>query len=500
MPRLTLSMIVKNEEKYLQGCLDSVKGIADEIVVVDTGSTDRTVEIAEKAGAKIYNFNWVNDFSAARNYALGKSTGDWILYLDADERLSEKSQAELKRIIRSKKKEACFCVVNSIGSQTQKSNKMRYARLFRNDRRIRFSGTIHEQIIYSLRDEGYKLIDSEIEILHLGYDISYEGLKEKARRNLSYLLNEYEKKKDPYVIFQLAQTYAVLADKENAAKYFSEVLNYNCPDFYKAHACRYLASCELEKNKLASARQMAEKGLSIDRTQPLLHYVMARVLMRQREYSKAFEHIGLSLQCNNSSSQKDFEIFIDNKAIVNLGIQASILARDSKNFSSFLDLLQKEGANTGQSPLLSLIQKIIGGNRLNPGEIEYYASIIDETNIETVLLILDGYEEQEARLELLRRMPQSIKTHAEFEVEYLNALGSALLKNNLAEEAQEAFETSIEKGIRDPSVIFFLISAYINTGKFERILPVVEMAEKIFGSDNEVMQKVQLLKEQLAAI
>ncbi|MGE5402545.1 MAG: glycosyltransferase, partial [Ignavibacteriales bacterium] len=67
-------MIVKNEERYLQECLDSVKAIADEIIIVDTGSTDRTVQIAEQAGAKVYNFIWVNDFSAARNFALSKST------------------------------------------------------------------------------------------------------------------------------------------------------------------------------------------------------------------------------------------------------------------------------------------------------------------------------------------------------------------------------------------------------------------------------------------
>ncbi|HEX2866166.1 MAG TPA: glycosyltransferase [Ignavibacteriales bacterium] len=500
MPRLTLSMIVKNEEKYLQECLDSVKGIADEIVVVDTGSTDRTIEIAEKAGAKVYHFSWINDFSAARNFALSKSNGEWILYLDADERLSEKSQAELKRIIRSKKKEACFCIVNSIGTNSNKSNKMRYARLFRNDRRIRFSGTIHEQIIYSLRDEGYKLLDSEIEIIHLGYDISYEGLKEKARRNLEYLLNEYEKKKDAYTVFQLAQTYAVLNDKINAAKHFSEVLDYNCPGFYRSHSLRYLASCELEKNNLTAARQFAEKGLKIDTTQPLLHFVMARILLRLREYDKAIDHTLLSLKCNNNSGNKDFEIYVDSKAIINLGIQAAILARDPMKFDSFLGLLKKEESSADKSPLLSFIQKIIQGQRLDQEETGQYTSMVDETNIETVLLILDGYEENDIRLEFLRRIPEKIRTHPEYEAEYLNALGAALLKNNFSEEARDVFEVSIEKGIKDPSVIFFLISVYVDTGKFEKILPLVETAERLFSSDNEVMQRIHLLKEQLSVL
>ncbi len=88
---LTLSMIVKNEEKYLEDCLKSVRGVADEIVIVDTGSTDHTIEIAQEYNAKLFHYTWINDFSAARNYALEKSTGDWVLYLDADERLSKSS-------------------------------------------------------------------------------------------------------------------------------------------------------------------------------------------------------------------------------------------------------------------------------------------------------------------------------------------------------------------------------------------------------------------------
>ncbi len=81
MCSLTLSMIVKNEEKHLRECLESVTEVVDEIVIVDTGSTDKTLEIAKEFNAKIFHFNWINDFSAARNFALSKSTGEWILIL-----------------------------------------------------------------------------------------------------------------------------------------------------------------------------------------------------------------------------------------------------------------------------------------------------------------------------------------------------------------------------------------------------------------------------------
>ena len=87
-PRLSVCMIVKNEERFLGQCLASVKDIADELIVIDTGSTDRTVEIAREHGAQVGYFEWCNDFAAARNASIAPATGDWILFLDADEELS----------------------------------------------------------------------------------------------------------------------------------------------------------------------------------------------------------------------------------------------------------------------------------------------------------------------------------------------------------------------------------------------------------------------------
>ena len=92
-PRLSVCMIVKNEERFLGQCLASVKDIADELIVIDTGSTDRTVEIAREHGAQVGHFEWCNDFAAARNASIAAATGDWILFLDADEELSPKGRA-----------------------------------------------------------------------------------------------------------------------------------------------------------------------------------------------------------------------------------------------------------------------------------------------------------------------------------------------------------------------------------------------------------------------
>lgn len=97
--KLSLSMIVKNEERFLPGCLESVKGLVDEIVIVDTGSTDGTKKIAESCRAKIIDFKWCDDFSAARNESLRHVTGDWVLYLDADERLDKSFHGTVRKLI-----------------------------------------------------------------------------------------------------------------------------------------------------------------------------------------------------------------------------------------------------------------------------------------------------------------------------------------------------------------------------------------------------------------
>src|SRR3989339_1768526 len=162
MPRLTLSMIVKNEEKYIKDCLESVKDIADEIIIIDTGSTDDTIKIAESYGAKVYNFEWVNDFSAARNFALGKSTGEWILYLDADERMDANSIHELKRIIGTSQRVGYYCTVKSIDREESRDNSMSYVRLFANSPEIKFVGKVHEQIVPSLTYCDYTLSRSSI--------------------------------------------------------------------------------------------------------------------------------------------------------------------------------------------------------------------------------------------------------------------------------------------------------------------------------------------------
>ena len=104
MISISLCMIVKDEEEVISRCLETVKDIVDEIIIVDTGSEDNTKSLAHQAGAKVFDFTWVDDFAAAKNFAIEQATGDWILFLDADEYFAPETMGLVRDVIRKRAK------------------------------------------------------------------------------------------------------------------------------------------------------------------------------------------------------------------------------------------------------------------------------------------------------------------------------------------------------------------------------------------------------------
>ena len=147
-PTLTLAMIVKDEEEHLANCLRSVHGVANEIIVVDTGSTDDTVTIAIDAGARVLFFEWSDDFSAARNVSLRYASGDWILWLDADEELTPESVEPLKALLRDQTVAAAHLRIDNLMSG--RIVPFLTPRLWRNHPTIRFKQPIHEQVYWAI--------------------------------------------------------------------------------------------------------------------------------------------------------------------------------------------------------------------------------------------------------------------------------------------------------------------------------------------------------------
>jgi FkbM family methyltransferase len=187
-------MIVKNEEKNIEKALGWAKGIAFEQIVVDTGSTDRTVELAEKLGAKVYHFEWIDDFSAAKNFAIEQASGNWIAFLDADEYFSPKDAAKLmpffKHIQSDPKLRDTWLAVQCPWVQVDEAGNttsiFTQERLFRNLPSIRYVGKIHEQISLHV---DFMVYGDDIAIIHTGYSRTSYGETNKAQRNIDMLRN-----------------------------------------------------------------------------------------------------------------------------------------------------------------------------------------------------------------------------------------------------------------------------------------------------------------------
>lgn len=225
MIKLSLCIIAKDEETNMAKCLDSIVEYVDEIIVVDTGSKDKTKAIALKYTDKVFDYVWKNDFSAARNYAINKASNEYILVVDCDEVIEKIDLDELNILIDRKPKLVGRVLI--INEYSRKGVTYRYkerlSRLFTKSY-YNYVGTIHEQIT-PIGDIEIQAINIPITIKHFGYDGDLEVRKKKTMRNIELLLDELMlTPNDPYILYQLGKSYYMEEDYINSCKYFSEAL------------------------------------------------------------------------------------------------------------------------------------------------------------------------------------------------------------------------------------------------------------------------------------
>ncbi|MFM9277971.1 glycosyltransferase [Paenibacillus jiagnxiensis] len=192
-PSISLCMITKNEEKYLPKCLSSVKHIVDEIIIVDTGSTDDTLAIAKSFGAKVIQMPWQNSFADARNRSFDEATGDWILWLDADEEMDADGTDKLKELLtRDSVREQRIEGIQFVFCNHLEGGGLEYnyvTRIVRNRPQYRFEGRIHEQILPSMLrlDPHLQLGQVDVHVHHYGYLTQNVIEQDKGRRNIALL-------------------------------------------------------------------------------------------------------------------------------------------------------------------------------------------------------------------------------------------------------------------------------------------------------------------------
>lgn len=188
-PTISLCMIVKDEEKLLEKCLNPIKTKFDEIIIVDTGSKDNTKDIAKKFTKNVYDLKWNDDFSKARNFSISKATKDWILVLDPDEKIEKGDLIKLKKVISSNKD----VIGHRLIQQTYYNDKITsirgICRIFKNNNKIRFAYPIHETVRESIKKLGGRIGKTGIIIKH------YPKINKEKQE---YYLNLLETKKEKF--------------------------------------------------------------------------------------------------------------------------------------------------------------------------------------------------------------------------------------------------------------------------------------------------------------
>lgn len=229
MQPISVCIIAKNEEKRIEKCLISLVPYDFEIIIIDTGSTDRTKEIASKYTNKIYDFEWCNDFSAARNFSLRMATNNWIFMIDCDEWIRTIDMEELTYF---RKK-----LSTSVGSVSRENlvtengiltlNNTDYTERFFDKRLYHYTGIIHEQLT-PIRGKEINTYLLNTIIQHSGYDMTQEERIQKNKRNYTLLLKQLETAPDnPYLYYQLGKTCEMISDFTNACQYYSKGLEYD---------------------------------------------------------------------------------------------------------------------------------------------------------------------------------------------------------------------------------------------------------------------------------
>jgi glycosyltransferase involved in cell wall biosynthesis len=284
---VSAALIVRNEEQHIDGCLQSIAGLVDEIVVADTGSCDRTREIAIARGARIVDYEWHDDFAAARNHAIDQATGDWILYIDADERVRVYDRLVLETELADPN--LCACTVRF----HPRSGFTAYPehRLFRRDPRIRFQSTIHETIMPDLNRivaaGGGRIGSSGLTIDHLGYD---GDQSHKAERNLRLLKKQLQFDPDRvYLWWHLGSVYRDIGRLGEAEEAWSEGIRaarhsaVRGPD---AALC-FIEVAKLRLLKGGEAQALISEAKELQPANLLLRWLEARALLGAGKYAEA---------------------------------------------------------------------------------------------------------------------------------------------------------------------------------------------------------------------
>lgn len=306
---ISLCMIVKNEEEFLPQCLDSVKEIVDEMIIVDTGSTDRTLEIAKSYGARVYEHPWQGSFSEARNYGLQYATCEWILQLDADEALEKEDIPILREALRLKVYNAISVAL--LNKTPEGWSKHYFQRIFRRGKG-KYEGIVHNQLVFS----GAEL-RSEIRVYHWGYNLSKDKMAAKYIRTQNLLQKQIEE--NPQNAFAHQNYVRILRSQKNydeAIKAGQKALKV-CKDTmsdvsYQMIACDTAYSM-MSLSRVNEANKLADRVLKLNPQNLDFIFLMGSISVHRGQFENAVNYFKkfLKIKAQEAIQPKHTDLIVD---------------------------------------------------------------------------------------------------------------------------------------------------------------------------------------------
>ncbi|MFZ1685690.1 MAG: tetratricopeptide repeat protein [Candidatus Zixiibacteriota bacterium] len=479
--RATVSacIMVKNEEEMLPGCLDSLRNWVDEIIVVDTGSTDRSVEIAQQYGAKIFHHPWANSFSEARNHTLEHATCDWLFIIDADERVFEEDVPQLIQMLNQD--QFPMVAVNVFNYYPLSDDIVTFLpskRLFRRSLNLSYSGIVHNQLLVP---ENVPAIKTGIRIKHFGYGLSKERMEAKIVRTKALLEKQLEvNPDDAFALFNYAQLHRSSPDgfkPENATvvlKAAGRAIEITSPDNPENRHIFYMCLDQLawthyylkdyDKAEECSLRALATKPSYLD---PLL--LLGYVFYAKNELVKAREYFEkyLAAQAAYNPADETENIILVNlggraDALFNLGVLAEMAGEKRQARDYFAETLRINPRY--HSANLALARYYLQENEIDLAA-KYFAAQVEVGKhiVESRLALAAIATQKEKFEEALQHYSQVLESTPNH-VSAVTESARCLIKLNRTAEAVRVLESSVKAGCSDENVLALLAESSSQVG------------------------------------
>lgn len=488
---LSLCMIVKNEENTLSRCLESVKDIVDEIILVDTGSTDSTVEIAKSYGAKVFFYKWDNSFANARNYSLSKASKDWILIMDADDELVKEDKDKVAFLINNEENKLNAYLGETLSYSGELKSYNIYSnlniRFIRNGKGYKFIGDIHEQIKPGSEDEKKQVFLGLVDIrfYHYGYLNETIIKKDKRKRNMDII--EKMLKNDPnnaFMLYNMGVEYSAKGDYSEALNYLNKAYKNFIPAAgFGSKLILKMISCNEYLNNLDECLKLIEVGQEYYPACTEYEFCKANIFYKKRKYLSAIDSAKKCISMGESPVLlREVSGIATYKSYYLLGIIAYDVG-DYDDAYDYLNIALK--INSKLTDALFKVSEILFKKNTNIKQIQSQLEIYFDTIDEDTYFLLSKIFYQQNKFEVAYYYINNINPSIENtqKLSFYKGIYLYYLKNYTA--ALENFSKVTDKEYFNTATYCSILCALF-TEKYEEVDNLISIA-KNFDEPEEVM-------------